>query len=420
MPFPMTGVISISSLLSDTPPIEPTEISQNEKANSNILDPKQLHAINMNKSKSPMSVSSLMNDPVVRSEEMKSFNTMSSTEAYSNPPNLEKNGSSKIVRKKPSNNDTQDANKNVNDTKNKKSKSNEQVIVDIEIPLSTHNDVHHEHNFVKLVEEKYGRYDAGNNVPLARTSWNDDDGEDEDDEDEDEEQEGEENGEREEEEPDLESELHTANTPSTINNNTPTDSYYDDEDEIVKALKIKFTAGMNDAEKESLVLKEIHRRKMVNNKRIGKYDVDDPFIDDEELEYEEDTNSNIDGWFIWSGKLDTTQQKKKSEQGTKTEKNARTTTTTRNRPVSSSGSNQRRQREPANSPQPQKKQKKAVLPIATSKTPASISVSSGSKTSPSKTENKTTPEKKDTTDKEPAKSTPQPPSSNIIIGSFGF
>lgn len=431
----MNGVISISSLLSESDSSDRKEPLKNDQIptqNGNLLDVKSIQSNQMNKSVSPMSVSNLIND---------STSKEATPLSESNGTNTEKNGA-KVMKKKPSstiNNEHTETNAN----KSKKDKTNEPMIINIEIPLSTHNDVHHEFNFVKLVEEKYGRYDTTSNVPLARSSWNEDEGDDEDDEDEDEEQEEQEEQEQEHEQevedvPEVEDEVSEIE-PSTNNTvETTVDSYYDDEDEIVKALKIKFTPGMSDAEKESLVLKEIHRRKMVNNKRIGKYDVDDPFIDDEELEYEEDTNSNVDGWFIWYGKLDTTQQKKKPVPVVKTEKNGRTTNSSRARPTANNGSTQKRQRESTNTPQPQKKLKKQATPIksvsststnsnftkntdiAITKTPTKTTTDSKANTKPdsSKPEEPVTKENKDAKEKKEKKE--DKPSSNIIVGSFGF
>lgn len=75
----------------------------------------------------------------------------------------------------------------------------------------------------------------------------------------------------------------------------------DDADDIVKQLNLKFAPGMTDDEKEEAVLKELHRRRMEDNKRLGKYDVEDPFIDDEELQFEEHKKNNRDGFFVYYG-----------------------------------------------------------------------------------------------------------------------
>ena len=192
-----------------------------------------------------------------------------------------------------------------NDKSNTKdTESSEPLIIRIDIPLSTHNDVHTEHNFAKLVEEKYGQYET--QAPFTKGLWNfDGDGDAEGDAEEDEE---------EEDDADLDGDTGPPSGAQTE---------YEEEDDIVKALQIKFTPGMSDTEKESLVLKEIHRQKMVNNKRIGKYDIDDPFIDDKELEFEEETGANADGWFIWHGKLDVTKKKKNTATESRVEKPAR-------------------------------------------------------------------------------------------------
>ncbi|KAG7704031.1 hypothetical protein KL932_005320 [Ogataea haglerorum] len=77
----------------------------------------------------------------------------------------------------------------------------------------------------------------------------------------------------------------------------------DEEDDTLRKLGMKFRAGMTDEEKEEMILKEIHRRKMESNKRIGKYDLLDPFIDDEELLFEEQTKNNKDGFYVYYGPI---------------------------------------------------------------------------------------------------------------------
>ncbi len=79
------------------------------------------------------------------------------------------------------------------------------------------------------------------------------------------------------------------------------DEEHDDAADIVNRLHLKFTPEMTDEEKEEMVLKELHRRRMEDNKRIGKYDIDDPFIDDEELQFEEQTKNNKGGFFVYHG-----------------------------------------------------------------------------------------------------------------------
>jgi hypothetical protein len=315
-----------------------------------------------------------------------------------------------------------------------KEKENEPMIIDIEIPLSTHNDVHAEYNFSKLVEEKYGKYDQSNS--LAKNLWNfvddDDDGDADADADADAD-----DDENEEEDADIDT--------GNITNNGPTETAnsYDDEDEIVRALKIKFKPGMSDVEKESLVLKEIHRRKMENNKRIGKYDVDDPFIDDEELEFEEKVNTNADGWFIWYGKLEPAKKKEgkvsstKAERITKATKSSSTSASTTGNSSSATTQASARVRPAAASAPPLKKRKKDTTAVSGSlsslgstrvassaheevidlpsleskrKTPLAKSVSASQ--NPSQTG---TAEEDSTT-----KSGTPTPASNIIIGSFGF
>ncbi|KAH3668544.1 hypothetical protein OGAPHI_002298 [Ogataea philodendri] len=75
----------------------------------------------------------------------------------------------------------------------------------------------------------------------------------------------------------------------------------EEEDDITRRLGMKFKVGMTDEEKEEMILKEIHRKKMESNKRIGKYDLLDPFIDDEELLFEEQTKTNKDGFYVYYG-----------------------------------------------------------------------------------------------------------------------
>ncbi|KAG7864616.1 hypothetical protein KL918_005354 [Ogataea parapolymorpha] len=77
----------------------------------------------------------------------------------------------------------------------------------------------------------------------------------------------------------------------------------DEEADTIRKLGMKFKAGMTDEEKEEMILKEIHRRKMESNKRIGKYDLLDPFIDDEELLFEEQTKNNKDGFYVYYGPI---------------------------------------------------------------------------------------------------------------------
>ncbi|KAG7820707.1 hypothetical protein KL909_004579 [Ogataea angusta] len=77
----------------------------------------------------------------------------------------------------------------------------------------------------------------------------------------------------------------------------------EEEADTIRKLGMKFRAGMTDEEKEEMILKEIHRRKMESNKRIGKYDLLDPFIDDEELLFEEQTKNNKDGFYVFYGPI---------------------------------------------------------------------------------------------------------------------
>lgn len=264
---------------------------------------------------SPMSVSNLMNAPtieddIVNNEQSKIPGTVVDKgkdipvvpDTTINKPkkagkkelSINENNNKKDKAKKSEENEKAST-KEKEKEKEKENEQNVPLIISIDIPLSTHNDVHMEHNFAKLVEEKYGQFET--QAPFTKGLWNfDGDGDAEGDED----AEGEE-----EEEDDDDADLEGDTGPPSA-----TQDDYEDEDDIVKALQIKFTPGMSDMEKESLVLKEIHRRKMVNNKRIGKYDIDDPFIDDEELEFEEETGANADGWFIWHGKLDVTKKRK--------------------------------------------------------------------------------------------------------------
>lgn len=290
-------------------------------ANNNLINKKEKNEEIKRKTKGPMSVSNLMNSPIPE------INFPSIPSTNDDVPSIEEsitNTKKKNTKKKTMDNRQEKSKKKEeNEISNTKViESNEPIIVTIDIPLSTHNDIHTEHNFAKLVEEKYGcNY---NQSSLAKGLWNFDADDAEGDEDE----------EEEEEDADLDGEM--TSLPKTIQNegadgdeeeeeeeeedDEEEQKHQQEEDDIVKALKIKFTPGMSDMEKESLVLKEIHRRKMVNNKRIGKYDIDDPFIDDEELEFEEETGANADGWFIWHGKLDVNKKKKAPFSDNKVEK----------------------------------------------------------------------------------------------------
>ncbi|GAV30356.1 hypothetical protein PMKS-003867 [Pichia membranifaciens] len=274
---------------------------------------------------SPMSVSNLMNssndEPVVYKEPTPPTVVNTAKESPLVPDATGNNKPKRAGRKEPSvvnemsNSNKKDKGKKTDETDKSNTKDtepSEPLIITIDIPLSTHNDVHMEHNFAKLVEEKYGQYET--QAPFTKGLWNfDGDGDAEGDEEGDAEGDAEED-EEEEDDADLDGDTGPPSGAQTE---------YEEEDDIVKALQIKFTPGMSDTEKESLVLKEIHRRKMVNNKRIGKYDIDDPFIDDKELEFEEETGANADGWFIWHGKLDVTKKKKNSAPESRIEKPAR-------------------------------------------------------------------------------------------------
>lgn len=268
------------------------------------------------------------------------------------------------------------------------------AIINIEIPLSTHNDIHSEHAFSRLVEEKYGA-DA-QTTTINKSLWNYD-GDDDDDDD----------------EGDDDAILETENN-SNDNNNHQT--VYDDEDEIVKSLNIKFAPGLSDLEKEKIVLNEIHRRKMENNKRIGKYDVDDPFIDDQELVYEEDTNANADGWFVWYGDLEVNNKPSKRQEPVEAPKPAKQTKPGRssnNSSNSANGNEQSKGRIPSTVASGEKRPIKdiklsAAEPLSTKKHKTSNAVIKPKELNAAKelkpVENGTPVEK--------------PPS--LIIGSFGF
>jgi hypothetical protein len=58
------------------------------------------------------------------------------------------------------------------------------------------------------------------------------------------------------------------------------------------------------------------------NRKVGKYDYEDPFIDDEELQWEEEITSTKDGFFVYWGPLvddrnNTTSNKKASSKSKK-------------------------------------------------------------------------------------------------------
>lgn len=373
------------------------------------------------KTSSPMSVMNLMNSPILEDTKSKSVvsvpvETIPELQQELTPTKTKKGtkkdlqtGGDIMGNKKEKPKKTEDSEK----VTTKETEENGPTIISIDIPLSTHNDIHSEHNFAKLVEEKYGINDT--QAPLTKGLWNfDADDADGDDDDED------------EEEADLDGDS-GANNPITND--------YEDEDDIVKALQIKFTPGMSDMEKETLVLKEIHRRKMVNNKRIGKYDIDDPFIDDEELEFEEETGANADGWFIWHGKLEVSKKRKTSPTESKGDRpvklnksNNNSISTPAGRPkaqhnsaikgysdfvtIAPSANTDRRRKMPVDSStsaQPTAKRAKKVI-AQTTKLPTpgpAIASPLSLGTRNSETENS---EKKDTTTG----------NNKLIIGSFGF
>lgn len=176
-------------------------------------------------------------------------------------------------------------------------------VIDIEIPISTHYDIHTEFNFPWLMEEKYGigptsimnsKWQADDNRGVAVDEDGADDGADDEEEDEEDEE---------------SSAIPAGNStgPPVAEDDfiVPDDakkSTTSDDHAIVKLLGIQFDKKMTDLEKETLVLNALNKREAKNNQRLGKYDVYDPFIDDEELEVEEQ-GSHVEGWFIWTGEL---------------------------------------------------------------------------------------------------------------------
>jgi hypothetical protein len=422
-------------------------------------------------STSPMSVSNLMNFPTL--EPVSSNNTdiintpdtsdISKNKSISKGNEMNKKEANKLKKNEDATKkkavtpnfdlkDKEDKEKVKDSEKERPEKENGSTIIDIEIPLSTHNDVHTEHNFAKMVEEKYGAQETASTKALwnFENDYADADGD---------------YDEEDEEEAEL-TPLNNSNsvtpsnaTPSiaTPSNATPSNAipsnaipsnaipsnaipsnaipntviqndYEEEEDEIVKALQIKFTPGMSDIEKETLVLREIHRRKMVNNKRIGKYDVDDPFIDDEELVYEEETNANADGWFIWHGKLDVAKKKKPTEpvkndtlskskgkqSMLKPQSNTNTINMTISPPVSARNDIKEVQIAPAPSPQHSSpgnaEKRKFHEPVNKSSIPKKPKKNLATVASNSSSESTSTSTSKPTANK----------SASIIIGSFGF
>lgn len=89
--------------------------------------------------------------------------------------------------------------------------------------------------------------------------------------------------------------------PPVRPSNSNADEAFDDAEDVVKQLHLDFKPGMTDDEKEEMVLKELHRRRMEDNKRIGKYDIEDPFIDDEELQFEEQTKNSRNPFCVYYG-----------------------------------------------------------------------------------------------------------------------
>lgn len=145
-------------------------------------------------------------------------------------------------------------------------------VIDIEIPISTHYDIHTEFNLPWLMEEKYGvgptslitsKWQADDNAGVAV----DEDGDGADDDDEDDEEE--------------ESNTVVSNSvpPPTIGEDdfiVPDDPKKPSDDHaIVKLLGIQFDTKMTDSEKETLVLHALNKREAKNNQRLGKYDVYD-------------------------------------------------------------------------------------------------------------------------------------------------
>lgn len=170
--------------------------------------------------------------------------------------------------------------------------------VDLEIPISTHYDIHTEFNFPWLVQEKYGVSLGG--IKLRNANKQDQDDDDVDDDEEEEEEAGDEEEEVGEEEDDFidDSKAASAASAASVKSYNMVDDH-----QIVKLLGIQFDEEMSDSQKEALVLNALSKREAKNNQRLGKYDFDDPFIDDEELEVEEQQQTHINGWFIWHGNL---------------------------------------------------------------------------------------------------------------------
>lgn len=416
--------ITVSSLLSNTEEIKdvPSSYDSNVSMANSIQQP-----LSSNKNSSPMSVLSLINPPKVDDLDLpqlsngKSISKKTSPEKETNVPSNMQSTTNKKVKKVTTEEPEKEKTANSGKSQSHKKEKQAPMIISIDLPLSTHNDVHTEYNFSKLVEEKYG-YDS--QTPLTKGLWNFE-GEDE---------------EEEEEEADDDTELDglinkTNNVPkpdSTSDNDNSKKQDHEEEDEIVRALQIKFTPGMSDMEKENLVLKEIHRRKMVNNKRIGKYDIDDPFIDDEELVYEEEAKSNADGWFIWYGKLDLNKKTPVSNNNsTTTSTAANSSYVNRSKPLPDkqgpiSSKIERRRKEPTEELlPPSKKGKKTLSSTSPTTTITSKSVSAEPIDSiPNPKDQKEKDKAKDGKDKNLENSTSKtdqvPTGNKLIIGSFGF
>ncbi|CAN3371481.1 hypothetical protein DIURU_000192 [Diutina rugosa] len=86
------------------------------------------------------------------------------------------------------------------------------------------------------------------------------------------------------------------------------DNADDDDIEIIVMPQSKqsssSSAAKKGAEEEELTEEQLaHRHQVRMNKRVGKYDYEDPFIDDEELQIVEDISTTKEGFFVYWGPL---------------------------------------------------------------------------------------------------------------------
>lgn len=78
----------------------------------------------------------------------------------------------------------------------------------------------------------------------------------------------------------------------------------DDDVEIIEPLVPPKLGKKGDEKEEELTEEQLaHRHQVRMNKRVGKYDYEDPFIDDVELQIEEEISTTKEGFFVYWGPL---------------------------------------------------------------------------------------------------------------------